>query len=567
MCNFGKKKTMIPRVLNTLLAFLLCFVSFFAFSESVHATQDEFDAAAEARKSEEVQTNEIENWPQGPLIGAKAAILMEANTGTILYAKDIDEHLYPASITKLMCCLVAVENCDTDKVMTVSQLAVDSNDPDGSCMGLRAGETITLEELLYGIIINSANEACNVVAENIAGSIDAYVDMMNERAKELGCTGTHFVTPNGLHNADHYTTAHDMALIGRAFFEYDLLCKIATTSSYTIPGTETHQEFPLHSKNKLYPGQQLAYDDLVGSKTGFTSYSRQTLVSCAERGGMKLVAVILMEETPSQFTDTIELFDYGFSNFTMIDPSDFETGYNIDNSGFFNSSSGLFGSTAPLLSIGNSTSIVLPNTLTFNDLSSHVSYDDLHEGAVAKIEYTYHTDTADIPMGSTDILLNESVIPNFDFQSLNQSSISSASAVSADSGLPAASSDAATPAANTKPDNGTEGKMVKIQHIFIGLASAVAVIIIISSLVRRAKKNKRRTYRRKKKQKKSSLPSNHRRPAPPRSRSTSGSSKNTSGRSKRPSGSRNGPNQGRRPSGGSKNNSSGSQRRRELHFK
>ncbi|MCR5208618.1 MAG: D-alanyl-D-alanine carboxypeptidase [Lachnospiraceae bacterium] len=555
-----KKNKIILRAINTLLTFIVCFVSFFAFSESVHATQDEFNAEAEARKSEEVQTNNIENWPQGPRIGAKAAILMEANTGTILYAKDIDEHLYPASITKLMCCLVAVENCDTDKLMTVSQLAVDSNDPDGSCMGLRAGESITLEELLYGIIINSANEACNVVAENIGGSIEGYVDMMNERAKELGCTGTHFVTPNGLHNEDHYTTAHDMALIGRAFFQYDLLCKIATTSSYTIKETDTHQEFPLHSKNKLYPGQELAYADLVGSKTGFTSHSRQTLVSCAERGGMRLVAVILMEETPAQFTDTAELFDYGFSNFTMIDPADFETGYNIDNSGFFNSSSGLFGSTAPLLSIGNSTRIVLPNTLTFDDLTSHVSYDDLNEGAVAKIEYTYHTDTVDIPMGSTDILLNESVIPNFDFQPLNQSSISSAEAVSSDSGLPAASSDAALPETDKSSDNGTEGKMIKIQHIFMFLAAVVAAIIIISALVRRAKKRKRRIYRRKKNQKRSSLPSNHRRPAPGR-RDGSSANRKLSGQS------RAGLNRGRNNSGSKRTPSSGSRRRRDIHFK
>ena len=458
------------------------------FTLEASATQDELNQESEDRKSEPVQSNEIENWPQGPAIGAEGAILLEANTGTLLYAKNIDEKLYPASITKLMCCLVAVENCALDEVITVSQSAIDANASDGSSMGLTAGEQLTLEELLYGILINSANEGCNVVAEHIAGSIDAYVDMMNARAATLGCTGTHFVTANGLYNEDHYTTAHDMALIGVAFFSHDNLCRIASTPRYTIPETATHGEHVLHSKNKLYAGGDYEYADLVGSKTGFTNASRQTLVSCAERGGMRLVAVILKEESPLQFADTVELFEYGFNNFSMIDPDEFETGYTISNSGFFNSGTDIFGSTAPLLATAPSAGVVLPGTLTFADLSSGISYDDLSENAIAKIEYSY----SGVNLGSTDIVLNPDAAVSFNFQLRNADgssvSESSASANASDTGEGITDSP-------ESPDSGTEAETteekekiyINVYHVLftiLGIIGAIIVLFIIYKLSR-----------------------------------------------------------------------------------
>ncbi len=461
------------------------------FTLEVSATQDELNQESEDRKNEPVQTNEIENWPQGPAIGAEGAILLEANTGTLLYAKNIDEKLYPASITKLMCCLVAVENCALDEVITVNQSAIDANAADGSSMGLTAGEQLTLEELLYGILINSANEGCNVVAEHIAGSIDGYVDMMNARAAELGCTGTHFVTANGLYNDDHYTTAHDMALIGVAFFSHDNLCRIASTPRYTIPETATHGEHVLHSKNKLYAGGDYEYADLVGSKTGFTSASRQTLVSCAERGGMRLVAVILKEESPLQFADTVELFEYGFNNFSMIDPDEFETGYTISNSGFFNSGTDIFGSTAPLLATAPSAGVVLPGTLTFSDLSSDISYDDLSENAIAKIEYSY----SGVSLGSTDIVLNPDVALSFNFQLKNAdgSSVSEDSASESVSSTPEDSNDSAGTAVSESDDDAgtgaesTEEKekiYINVYHVLFTILGIVAAMIILFIIYR-----------------------------------------------------------------------------------
>ena len=393
--------------------FFLPFLLFFLLSLPVHATQEELQQEAEERKTLTVQSNEIEGWPQGPAIGAAGAALMDADSGTFLYAKNIDEELFPASTTKLMCCLLAVENCSLNEEITVYQSAIDANEPDGSHMGLRAGEKFTLEELLYGIIINSANEACNVVAEHIAGSMDAYVEMMNRRAMELGCTHTHFVTTNGLHSEDHYTSAHDLALIARAFFSHEILCTIARTPRYVIEENDAHMEHSLRSKNKLYPGQEYAYAELLGSKTGFTSKSRQTLVSCAQKGEMRLICVIMKEETPAQYTDTLALFEYGFSHFSRGGAEELEERFAIRDPDFFGSES-LFGSTGSLMEIDRGSHILLPEGITAGMLDTNISYEALPKDTVARIDYSYHG----VTLGSTSVRLNSKVISQ-DLSSIN----------------------------------------------------------------------------------------------------------------------------------------------------
>ncbi len=377
---------------------------FLCFPISVRATAQDYLDEAEARKDEPVESNETPRWPQGPAIGAESAVLMDADTGVLLYAKNIDEHLYPASTTKLMTCLVAIENCPLDELITISQAAIDANERDGSHMYLTAGEQLTLEELLYGIIINSANEACNAVGEHIAGSMDAYVDMMNARAAELGCTNTHFVTTNGLHDDNHYTSAHDLALIGRAFFSHEILASMACTTRHVIPKTELHEEHNLKSKNKLYPGAEYEYDGLLGSKTGFTSKSRQTLVSCAQRGDLRLICVIMMEESPSQFTDTTELFDYGFAHFAYTQADELDRRFDVSNSDFFNTTGDIFGNTAPLIYVESGARILLPDTLSLEDISTGVVYTDLPKDRIARVDYSYHG----ITLGSAPVLRNTS---------------------------------------------------------------------------------------------------------------------------------------------------------------
>ncbi|MCR4584232.1 MAG: D-alanyl-D-alanine carboxypeptidase [Lachnospiraceae bacterium] len=390
------------KIFHILAALCLIPALFFGMPAGVYATQEELLQEAEERKDEAVESNSLPSWPKGPRIGAEGAILMDAATGAVLYSKNADEELFPASITKLMCCLVAVENGRLDDVLTASESAIAANSSDGSNMGLRVGEKLTMEELLYGVLINSANEACNVIGEHIAGTMEDYVEMMNQRAEELGCRHTHFVSINGLHNEDHYTCARDMALIGKAFFSHDILCRMASTSRYVIPETDSHLEHHLHSKNKLYAGGEYAYDGIVGSKTGFTSHSRQTLVSCAQRGNMRLICVIMMEESPYQFSDTVALFDYGFEHFTNVNAAANESTYTIKSSDFFETDGDLFGASSPLISIDPDALVTLPDTLKFTSITSSISYAGATEDTIANIEYSYEN----VHMGSASILLD-----------------------------------------------------------------------------------------------------------------------------------------------------------------
>ncbi len=372
----------------------------FLYSNLPVNAEVDYKAQAESRKSLPIQSNEIQNWPSGPSIGAEAAILLEANTGTILYAKNIHDKNYPASTTKILTCLLATENSEMNEIVEYSKNAVFSIERDSSNMGMDAGEKITMEQSLYGILVGSANEAANAVAEHISGSVEKFSELMNNRAKELGCKDSNFVNPNGLYNENHYTSAYDLATIGRAFFKNELLCKMSSTPSYEIPPTATQpDDIVVHSKNKLLPDRQCSYEYIVGSKTGFTSESRQTLVSCAKKDGLTLICVIMKEETPSQFTDTIELFDYGFSNFKKVNISENEVEYSIKNNDLFNANNDVLGNSKPVLSLNEEDYIVIPNTAVFEDTTSTLSYDDTTDNAVASIHYNYNN----IEVGSVTV--------------------------------------------------------------------------------------------------------------------------------------------------------------------
>lgn len=378
------KKLKVRMALFTSIAVLLGSVL------TVHAEPRDYMAEMEARKTLPVQTNEIPGWPQGPAVGAQSAILMDAQTGTILYAKGIDEKHYPASTTKIMTCLLAIENSDLDEVVTFSHEAVFSIEPGSSNIGMDEGEAITMNQALHGILILSANEVANAVGEHVAGDAQSFVDMMNAKAEELGCTNTHFMNAHGLHNENHYTTARDLATIARAFFSHDVLAKISGTTYCTFEATETQPDsFSLATKNMLVEGKEYEYEWLVGSKTGFTSQSRQTLVSCAKKDGMELICVVFVEESPFQFTDTIALFDYGFENFQRVKISDFETGYTMTNTGFLESGSDIFGNSKPFISLADDTYVIIPNSADFSDLTSTLVYDTSYSGAVAEVQYFY----------------------------------------------------------------------------------------------------------------------------------------------------------------------------------
>ncbi len=397
----------------------LCLILVFSTLSSVYIYADapkEFLAEAEERKELPIQSDQTLNWPAGPKIGAEGALLMEANTGSVLYSKNIDEKLYPASVTKMLTALVVLDNCKLDEMVTFSQEAIDSiNWREDANIGISPGNSITVEQCLYGLLVGSANEVAYALAEHVSGpgNLPAFADLMNEYAKNLGCTNSHFVTPNGIHNEDHYTSCHDLGLIAKEFFANELLCKMSSTTSYKIPKTSTQprDDMVVYAKSKLHPGKEYAYDNLVGTKTGYTDIARQTLVSCAEKDGFKLICVIMKEEDPYQFTDTITLFDYGFDNFTAVNIADNDTKYSIQSLNFFSTKSDFFGSSKPILQIDPADYILLPVGEDFSSVTSSLSYDGLEANELARVNYYYN----DAFVGFASIVAASEEAPVFDF--------------------------------------------------------------------------------------------------------------------------------------------------------
>lgn len=264
---------------------------------------------------EAVQTDALANWPQGPAIYAESGILVDLDTQEILYSKNIDKQLYPASITKVMTTLVAIESSSPEEPVTFSQHALDSIEWDSSNIGCRLNETLTMEQCWYAMMLNSANEVCCGVAEHISGSIEAFVEKMNQKAAELGCTNTHFSNPNGLPDETHYTTAHDMALIANAAYQNESFRQVFSTRQYEIPPTPQYTETRyLYNHHKMMqPDTEYYYEGCLGGKTGYTETALNTLVTIASRNGKNLLCVTMRTQGRQVYTDTASLFDYGFS--------------------------------------------------------------------------------------------------------------------------------------------------------------------------------------------------------------------------------------------------------------
>lgn len=380
----------IKKLLHLTLSAVL--VSAVFLTQPLFASAETLDDIIARQEAKTIQTNQITNWPMGPTVTADSAILIDASTGAILYAKDIHAKQYPASTTKILTALIAAEKCSMDETVTFSYHAVHSNVPGGSHIAIDAGEELTMEQSLSAILIASANEVSFAVAEHIAGTgaWEDFIPMMNERAKELGCLNSNFVNPNGLPDENHYTTAYDLAMIGRAFFSNELLCKYASTKVLHIPPTDKQpDDIYAASTNEMLPGKKYPYEHLVASKTGYTDTAKSCLVSCAEKDGLKLICVVLHDYAPRQYADTIALFDYGFANFETVNVSSVETKYNVSTSGFFYSDIEIFGSSKPFLSLNVEDCITLPKTVDFSQTQSVISYNSSAENTVATITYTY----------------------------------------------------------------------------------------------------------------------------------------------------------------------------------
>ncbi|MGL5435746.1 MAG: serine hydrolase [Lachnospiraceae bacterium] len=261
-----------------------------------------------------------------PVVAAEGAVLMDAATGKVLYGKNQDQQFYPASITKVMTALLVLENCNLNDVVTFSASATTNMESGSVSLGIVEGDQLTVEQCLYGLLLKSANEIGNGLAEHVSGSVSAFADKMNARARELGCQNTNFANPHGLNNSTHKTTPYDMALILRAALQNETFRKIDTTVSYNFPATKNAAARTITMGHKMmYPTDSRYYEGIIGGKTGYTSLAGNTLVTGVERNGVRLIAVV-MKSNSTHYTDTIAMLNYGFENYETLTGSSSSSG-------------------------------------------------------------------------------------------------------------------------------------------------------------------------------------------------------------------------------------------------
>lgn len=276
--------------------------------------------AAEVTENTGISTNAIPGWPQAQDITSTAAVVVEESTSTILYAKNMDQPLYPSSAVKIMTCLVALENSSLDEQVTMTETGV-AEVTDGSAnISSQLGEVFTMEQCLYAIMVGSANDIALQVAEHVSGSVEAFVQKMNEKAKEVGCKDTVFTNPTGLPDENQHTTAHDLARITRAAMQNDTLRTISSSVSYTIPATNLSGGDRVLTSNftMIKPGDPAYYQGCLGGKEGFTQASGSVLATAANRNGMTLICVVLNGSSGQTDDEAIALLDYGFNNFKKV---------------------------------------------------------------------------------------------------------------------------------------------------------------------------------------------------------------------------------------------------------
>ncbi len=396
-------------------------------------------------------------WPTGVDIEAGSGIVMDVDTGTILYSKNMDQQYYPASITKIMTALITLENCDLDETVTFSAEAVYKNENGTSSIARDVDEEMTVEQTLYGMMLESANECAWALGEHVAGDMDSFVDMMNEKAKELGCTNTHFNNPNGLPDENHLTTAHDMALISAAAYKIPKFAEIVGTKSYTIPPTNKHSDpTPLNNHHCMlhyYKTNKYLYEYCLGGKTGYTDVAGATLVTYAKKDDMTLVCVVMKDTTGQQYIDTTNLFNYCFDNFTIYNISDFASISEEDTN-----VTGLLSESNQLIKIDGDGKVILPKTASVLDAkSSVVPYtDDSDSAIVGQIHYSY----ADREVGYADLVFTSNETMSYPFD-------------------------------NISVEEGGSGKeYIQIDYMKIGIGVAVLLLLIVLAVIIRHKSGK-----------------------------------------------------------------------------
>ena len=326
--------------------------------------------------------------PKAPDIVGECAILIEPNTGTVLYEKDPNKKMYPASITKIMTALLTLEHCDMNETVVYSKKNIESLTAEDSNIQCKVGEKMKVKDCLYALMLSSANEAATALAEHISGNTEEFAKLMNARAKKAGAKNTHFANPNGLHDENHYVTAYDMAMIMKDAIKYPAFLDIIHSTTYTIPANNKRTEpFTSYQRHMMiYPTSQYYDADVIGGKTGYTDQAGKTLVTYAKRGDVSLISVVLKSNGDVVFEDTKKLLDYGFDNFTYVNVSENDTKFNSDSS---NTLVSPFSKTNASISVDKDASILLPNGVKFDNLDTEVNY-KLTDSSFATITYKYN---------------------------------------------------------------------------------------------------------------------------------------------------------------------------------
>lgn len=343
-------------------------------------------------------------WPKPPELESAAAIVMEASTGSILYNKNAYEAYYPASTTKLMTSLLAIEQCPLSDIVTCSRESVESIGWDSSRIGLVAGESIDMENALYAILLASANEVSYAVAEHIGGTADYFVELMNKRARDLGCVNTNFVNPHGLDHEEHYSCPYDLALIAKKAIEYTTFRRVSGSYNHKIPETNKNDArwisntHPFIKKNVIYNG-------VFAGKTGSTSKAGSCLVTCAEQNGMTLICAVMKAPNSSTVQEeTKKLLDYAFQNFTLTPLEASETSTKNAFPALFEEEEALISDVSSPLTVSD-TSLVLPTGASYNDLTKKITLVPSKvlaagNNIIGEVQYYY----ADNYVGCADII-------------------------------------------------------------------------------------------------------------------------------------------------------------------
>lgn len=327
-------------------------------------------------------------WPTyGGTVHSVSAVVMELSSGTILYEKNMHQELYPASITKMLTVLLALENCELSEIVTFSKDAVYKIE--GTHIARDVGEQMTLEDTLYAVLLGSANECAYATAEHVTGGdYQAFIDMMNERAKKIGCLNTNFTNPHGLPDENHYTSAYDMALIAREAFQNETFRTITDTSKYVIPPTNKHDEETYivnhHALHNYYRTGDYIYEYCIGGKSGYTMAANNTLVTYAEKDGMQIVCVVMRADFPYHLTDTTDLCNFIFDNFQTYNIAESET--RLSEDGFGDVSD--FVETISYLDVDKNAVVVLPKVASLTDATVELQQTEGGD-AYASLVYRY----------------------------------------------------------------------------------------------------------------------------------------------------------------------------------